>query len=166
MFPDVGSTTEPTPPHPGAGPPVRPVGTPCTGCPTTILLPRIGERVSVLPLQDRISLVLSQGARTARAVANDLRADIATVHRTLAGLEDAGILERLANSTPTLWTTAPGVEVEYRPGRIRVLAPSPTDPDDAVRNQDERPRCTAITSRGSRCKFPAKTNGRCGHHTA
>ncbi len=120
-----------------------------------------------LPLSDRIALFVSRGARTARTLSVELGADVATVHKTLGGLEEAGVVRRLPRTSPILWATHDDVEVEYRPGRVHIHAPprdEPSDGDQDAGSPDKR--CTAITSRGSRCKLTARTDGLCGHHAS
>lgn len=120
-----------------------------------------------LPLSDRIALFVSRGARTARTLSIELGADVATVHKTLGGLEEAGVVRRLPRTSPILWSTHEEVEVEYRPGRVHIHSLKEDEPPDLAEEPDGKgERCTAITSRGSRCKLTARTDGLCGHHAS
>lgn len=120
-----------------------------------------------LPLSDRIALFVSRGARTARTLSVELGTDVATVHKTLGGLEEAGVVRRLPKTSPILWATRDDVEVEYRPGRVHIHSPKDDGPPDPAEQPDGTgERCTAITSRGSRCKLKARTDGLCGHHAS
>lgn len=113
-----------------------------------------------LPLSDRILLVLAREQHTARSLSQPFRTDIHSVRKVLNGLTALGLLDRL-DENPTVFALAENADVEYRPGRVLV------DLDGRDPRQDadgETERCTAVTTRGSRCKKEAVAGGLCQIH--
>lgn len=89
--------------------------------------------MSSLPLDDRIALLVSRRARSARTLAGETRHPVADVRTCLDSLAAQGAVERVPHTSPTLWRTSPGVRVAYRPGRIqivRVVHHEPADQED------------------------------------
>lgn len=114
-----------------------------------------------LPLSDRILLVLAREQRTARDLAQSFRKDIQSVRKVLGGLEDMGLLERIQTRGPSVFSVHEEADVEYRPGRVLVDLGG-RDPRNGGGGEEDR--CTAVTTRGTRCKKEAVAGGLCQIH--
>lgn len=114
----------------------------------------------MLPLSDRVLLRLARGPASARDLARELCTDGAALHRVLCGLEEDGVVERVAvPREASAWRLAPGVRVEHRPARVVVTGgrpPGPRPPPSAT--------CRAVGSRGRGCRLAAAREGLCFLH--
>lgn len=129
---------------------------------------------TLLPLSDRVLFALAHRRGTARALSQLLRTDLQTVHKTLGGLEDDGLVVREpGDGGAAVFRTAPGVEVAYRPGRVVVSRDGAhvgeASPVVEVHAEPPAPtaadgRCRALTARGTRCKLDAVADGLCRFH--
>lgn len=116
--------------------------------------------MTALPLSDRILIAVSSQRHTARSLARLFRRDVQSVHKVLGGLEEQELVARDSDAPASVFELAENVEVDYRPGKILV----DKDGTDPRTNGEDDGRCTAVTTRGTRCKMPAVANGRCQHH--
>lgn len=113
-----------------------------------------------LPLSDRILLTVAHQRHTARSLARLFRRDVQSVHKVLGGLEDQELVARDDDPAAAIFQLADDVQVEYRPGRILVTK----DGTDPRTNGEADGRCTAVTTRGTRCKMDAVDEGLCKRH--
>lgn len=132
-----------------------------------------GGRVSrPLPFSDRVVFAVRGRPRTAKGLSRLLGKDLQDVYKVLEGLEDRGVVRRLAHEGPTRWMVPEGVEVDYRSGReesqLRVTVdgedPRGTEASGADGGAGEQ--CMAITTSGERCRNPAGEGGYCWMHEA
>lgn len=143
---------------------------------STTTRPQVEPRLSntLLPLSDRILFSLAHKRGTARALSQTLRADVQTVHKTLGGLEDEGLVVREpGEGGAAAFRLASDVAVAYRPGRVVVTreggaappAAAAAEPAAAASDAPDG-RCRAFTARGTRCKLDSVTDGLCKFHGA
>lgn len=123
--------------------------------------------MKALPLSDRIVFVLTRQPATARGLSQFFRTDLQTIRKTLGGLEREGLVERADDTTPALYRTVDEIDVEYRPSRILIRRPGDGDPGgepEPAAGQAANGHCTAVTTRGHRCKLRAVAGGYCSYH--
>lgn len=118
-----------------------------------------------LPVGDRVLFAVSQNLHSVRSLVRELEIDQGILYKVLGRLEDLGLIRRREEKGGAVFHLAEAVEVEYRPGRLRVQDADGDDPrtDD---EGDGRGRCTATTTRGTRCKLDAIDNGLCQLHSS
>ncbi len=115
----------------------------------------------MLPLDDRILFACSRGARSATELARKLKTDKPSVYSVLNRLVELKLLVvDEARAPVSMYETADAVEVDYGPRGIDVTVDGDPDPREA-----DDGRCTATTTRGSRCKRDATSDSAyCGLH--
>lgn len=114
-----------------------------------------------LPVGDRVLFAISQNLHSARSLVRELGVDQGIVYKVLGRLEELELICRRDEPGGDVFHLAEGVDVEYRPGRLRVTDAKGDDPRQAGGPDT---RCTATTTRGTRCKLDAVENGLCGLH--
>lgn len=115
-----------------------------------------------LPIGDRVLFAVSQKLHSVRSLVRELGVDQGILYKVVGSLEDLGLIQRLERKGPAVFALEHGVDVEYRPGRLRVQDGDGEDP----RKRGDEARCTATTARGTRCKLEAGDADLCGIHAA
>jgi hypothetical protein len=111
---------------------------------------------------DRVLFAISQNLHSVRSLVRELEVDQGVLYKVLGRLEDLGLIQRSDDKGGAVFYLAEGVDVEYRPGRLRV---SDADGRDPRTDGAGEGRCTATTSHGTRCKLDATDEGLCMVHT-
>lgn len=118
--------------------------------------------MKALPLSDRILFAVSSQRHSARSLARLYRQDVQTIYKVLAGLENQGLVQRDEAQAAAVFELAEDAKVEYRPGRL-IVELDGDDPRTDSGGEDDG-RCTAVTTRGTRCKMRVLADGLCSHH--